>query len=63
MGNTFDGWILDERQSTSFGEVAYGVFGEEGPPVVLVHGTPSRSYIWREIVAGCWPRSAPGIRL
>jgi pimeloyl-ACP methyl ester carboxylesterase len=50
MGNTFHGWILDERQSTSFGEVAYGVFGEEEPPVVLVHGTPSRSYIWREIV-------------
>jgi pimeloyl-ACP methyl ester carboxylesterase len=50
MANNFDGWLLDERQSTSFGEVAYGVFGEEGPPVVLVHGTPSRSYIWREIV-------------
>ena len=31
------------------GEVAYGVFGE-GPPVVLVHGTPSRSCIWREVV-------------
>lgn len=50
MVNTFDGWLLDERQSTSFGEVAYGVFGEEGTPVVLVHGTPSRSYIWRETV-------------
>ena len=29
--------------------MAYEVFGE-GPPVVLVHGTPSRSYIWREVV-------------
>jgi pimeloyl-ACP methyl ester carboxylesterase len=51
MGSTIDGWRLDERQGTSLGEVAYGVFGEEGrPPVVLVHGTPSRSYIWRRIV-------------
>ena len=49
-GNTTNGW-LGERQKTSVGEVAYGVFGEEGSPVVLVHGTPSRSYIWRDIVA------------
>jgi pimeloyl-ACP methyl ester carboxylesterase len=38
-----------ERQGTSIGEVAYEVFGE-GPPVVLVHGTPTRSYLWRNIV-------------
>jgi pimeloyl-ACP methyl ester carboxylesterase len=31
------------------GTVAFDVFGE-GPPVVLVHGTPSRSYIWRNVV-------------
>lgn len=43
------GWRLGERQRTSVGEVAYGVFGE-GPPVILVHGTPSRSYIWRGVV-------------
>ncbi|MBA3951665.1 MAG: alpha/beta fold hydrolase, partial [Rubrobacter sp.] len=30
------------------GTVAFDVFGE-GPPVVLVHGTPSRSYIWRNV--------------
>jgi pimeloyl-ACP methyl ester carboxylesterase len=49
MGNGIDGWRLDERARVSSGEVAYGVFGE-GPPVVLVHGTPSRSCIWREVV-------------
>lgn len=49
MSNVIEGWRLGERQGTSVGEVAYGVFGE-GPPVILVHGTPSRSYIWRRIV-------------
>jgi len=33
---------------TEAGEVAYGVHGE-GSPVVLVHGTPSRSLIWRGV--------------
>jgi pimeloyl-ACP methyl ester carboxylesterase len=28
--------------------VAYDVLGN-GPPVVLVHGTPSSSYLWREV--------------
>ncbi len=44
-----DRWRLGRRMETSGGEVAYEVFGE-GPAVVLVHGTPSRSYIWRNIV-------------
>ena len=44
-----DGWRLGRRQTTSAGEVAYEVFGE-GPPVVMVHGTPTRSYLWREVV-------------
>ena len=57
MGNTFDGRLLDE-QGTSSGRW-YGVFGEEGPPVVLVHGTPSRSHIWREIVGVPWASSPP----
>ena len=35
---------------TEGGEVAYGVFGE-GSPVVLVHGTPSRSLIWRGVAS------------
>ena len=50
MGNGIDGWRLDDRARVSSGEVAYGVFGE-GPPVVLVHGTPSCSCIWREVVS------------
>ena len=29
--------------------IAHGIHGE-GPPVVLLHGTPSSSYIWRNIV-------------
>ena len=44
-----DGWRLGRRQTTSAGEVAYEVF-DEGPPVVMVHGTPTRSYLWREVV-------------
>lgn len=48
-GNATDAWRLGQRQGTSVGEVAYEVFGE-GPPVVLVHGTPTRSYLWRNIV-------------
>ena len=42
-------WELGGRVLTEGGEVAYGVFGE-GPPVVLVHGTPSRSSLWRGVV-------------
>src|SRR5215213_7791925 len=49
IGNATDAWWLGERQGTSVGEVAYEVFGE-GSPVVLVHGTPTRSYLWRNIV-------------
>lgn len=41
-------WNLGRRADVSGGEVAYEVFGE-GPAVVLVHGTPSRSYLWREV--------------
>lgn len=48
-GRGAEGWRLGRRVATSRGEVAYEVFGE-GPPVVLVHGTPSRSCIWREVV-------------
>jgi pimeloyl-ACP methyl ester carboxylesterase len=48
-GNATEAWRLGQRQGTSVGEVAYEVFGE-GPPVILVHGTPTRSYLWRNIV-------------
>ena len=43
--------------SLSQGTVAFGVFGE-GPPAVLVHGTPSRSYIWRGVVPALAKRHA-----
>jgi pimeloyl-ACP methyl ester carboxylesterase len=43
------GWRLGRRERTSVGEVAYEVSGE-GPPVVLVHGTPTRSYLWRDVI-------------
>lgn len=42
-------WGLGRRVATSGGEVAWEVFGE-GPAVVLVHGTPSTSYLWRDVV-------------
>lgn len=41
-------WRLGRRTETSGGKVAYEVFGE-GPPLILVHGTPSRSYLWRNV--------------
>jgi pimeloyl-ACP methyl ester carboxylesterase len=42
-------WRLGDRVRVSGGEVAAGVFGA-GPPVVLVHGTPAWSYLWRRVV-------------
>jgi pimeloyl-ACP methyl ester carboxylesterase len=41
-------WNLRRRVTLSGGEISYDVLGY-GPPVILVHGTPSRSYIWREV--------------
>ena len=41
-------WNLRRRVKLSGGEVAYDVLGY-GPPVILLHGTPSRSYIWRDV--------------
>lgn len=43
-------WRLPERIRVSGGEVAAGVFGTGGSPVVLVHGTPAWSYLWRGVV-------------
>jgi hypothetical protein len=42
-------WNLRRRLTLSGGEIAYDVLGY-GPPLILVHGTPSRSYIWRDVV-------------
>jgi pimeloyl-ACP methyl ester carboxylesterase len=41
-------WNLRRRITLSGGEIAYDVLGY-GPPVILVHGTPSRSYLWRNV--------------
>jgi pimeloyl-ACP methyl ester carboxylesterase len=41
-------WNLRRRLPLPGGEIAYDVFGY-GPPLILVHGTPSRSYIWRDV--------------
>ncbi len=45
-----DGWNLRRRVRLPAGEIAYDVLGY-GPPVILVHGTPSRSYVWRKVVS------------
>ena len=42
-------WHLKQRVEVEDGTVAFDVFGE-GPSVVLVHGTPSWSYLWRNVV-------------
>jgi pimeloyl-ACP methyl ester carboxylesterase len=44
-------WRLSRRASLSQGDIAFDTFGQ-GPPVVLVHGTPSWSYLWRQVVPG-----------
>lgn len=41
-------WRLERRVDTTHGRIAWDRHGA-GPPVVLVHGTPSRSVLWREV--------------
>jgi pimeloyl-ACP methyl ester carboxylesterase len=41
-------WMLRQRVRVSGGEVAADVFGD-GPPVVLLHGTPTWSSLWRNV--------------
>jgi pimeloyl-ACP methyl ester carboxylesterase len=43
-----DAWNLRRRLALSGGEIAYDVLGY-GPPLILVHGTPASSYIWRGV--------------
>jgi pimeloyl-ACP methyl ester carboxylesterase len=42
-------WRLSRRATVDGEEIAWDRFGE-GPPVVLVHGTPSWSFLWRNVV-------------
>ncbi len=42
------GWRLRERAELTGGRAAWDRLGD-GPPVVLVHGTPSWSYVWRNV--------------
>jgi pimeloyl-ACP methyl ester carboxylesterase len=44
-----EGWVLREEFSYSTGKIRYDVAGD-GPPLVLVHGTPWSSYNWRHII-------------
>ncbi len=41
-------WNLRRRVTLSGGGISYDVLGY-GPPLILVHATPSRSYIWRDV--------------
>ena len=41
-------WVLDRSYRFRSQAVRYAVIGE-GPPVVLVHGTPFSSYIWHRV--------------
>ncbi|RKT87061.1 Pimeloyl-ACP methyl ester carboxylesterase [Saccharopolyspora antimicrobica] len=44
------GWELPERFESVRGTVRWASFGQ-GDPVVLMHGTPFSSYVWRDIAA------------
>jgi pimeloyl-ACP methyl ester carboxylesterase len=46
---TMDGWALGIEYVSTYGRVRWDVFGG-GPPLVLVHGTPFSSYVWRKVV-------------
>jgi pimeloyl-ACP methyl ester carboxylesterase len=41
-------WVLRERFATGAGDIAWDRLGE-GPPVVVVHGTPWSSWTWRRV--------------
>ncbi len=42
-------WLLHQQYKYFDEIIHYDVFGE-GPPLILVHGTPFSSYIWRNII-------------
>src|SRR5215218_3298893 len=46
---TMDGWALGMEYVSTYGRVRWDFFGR-GPPLVLVHGTPFSSYVWRKVI-------------
>jgi pimeloyl-ACP methyl ester carboxylesterase len=47
---TVHGWKLTNTYPSSLGEVRWATLGDaSAPPLVLLHGTPFSSYIWRHI--------------
>ncbi|WP_147803847.1 alpha/beta fold hydrolase [Alkalicoccus halolimnae] len=44
-------YSLNKSFRSNYGEVKYGISGE-GPPLILVHGTPWSSFNWRHIIPG-----------
>src|ERR671925_777523 len=43
-------WVLRQRFASDEGEIAWDRLGD-GPPVVIVHGTPWSSWTWRRVAA------------
>lgn len=42
-------WTLNRSFGTPDGTIRWEVFGSGGSPVVLVHGTPYSSFLWRDV--------------
>lgn len=42
-------WSLSKEFSSSSGKIAYDIAGQ-GPPLVLMHGTPWSSFNWRHLI-------------
>jgi len=42
-------WTLDQQTDTDDGVIRWRTFGSGGDPIVLVHGTPYSSFLWRDI--------------
>lgn len=42
-------WDLDETFDTAEGRIRWRRLGDAGAPIVLVHGTPYSSFLWRDI--------------